>query len=162
MQGGTSAGLEPKNDDTIASLDGTRSVGDNNDAETDGATCHGAEHLLDLLCDVTSDNAPFGKNNSDVVATMAAQRSGKAAATHATFDDALSTSYDITPYSEIYGFLPSTMVAAHNGCKPVSARACHSSGKSSDVRKARLAAISGKRNHDSIDMFHRTVIRTEA
>ena len=55
MQGGASAGLGPKNKDTIASLDCTRSVGDNNDAETagtddsndaetNGTTCNGAEN----------------------------------------------------------------------------------------------------------------------
>ena len=55
MQGGAIAGLEPKNNDTIASLDVTKSVGDktdaetagtdhNNDAETDGTTCNGAEN----------------------------------------------------------------------------------------------------------------------
>ena len=73
MQGGASAGLEPKNSDTIASLDGTRSVGDsndaesaganhNNDAETDGTINNDdvPEHLLDLLCALTSDDALFG------------------------------------------------------------------------------------------------------
>ena len=99
MQGGASAGFEPKSNDTIASLDGTRSVGDNNDAETagtdhnndaetDGTTCSDAETLLDLLCALTSDNALFGESNSNVVATVAAQRSGKAAATHVKIDDA--------------------------------------------------------------------------
>ena len=37
MQGGASAGLEPRNSDTIACLDGTQSIGDNNDAESAGA-----------------------------------------------------------------------------------------------------------------------------
>ena len=52
------------------------------------------------------DNALFGETR------MAAQRSSKAAK-HVRFDDALNTCYDITPYSEIYGFVPSTMVATH-------------------------------------------------
>ena len=115
---------------------------------------------MDLLCALTSHNALFGAKNSDVIATMAAHRSGKAVAKHVKLDDALNTCYDITPYSEIYRSLPSTMVATQISWKPVSARACHFSGKSSDVTKARLQDISGKRDHDNIDMSRRILIRT--
>ena len=115
---------------------------------------------MDLLCALTSDNALFGESDSDVAATMAAQRSGKVAAKRVNIDAALGKCYDITPYSEIYGFLPSTMVATHNGWKPVSACACHFSGKTSAVIKTRLATLSSKRDHDAIYMFRRTRIRT--
>ena len=46
MRGDASTALEPENNDTIASLDGARSVGDNNDAET-----------VELLCALTADDA---------------------------------------------------------------------------------------------------------
>ena len=115
--------LEPKNNDAIASP-----VGDNNDADTVGTdhnndaetvgTDHnnnGPENLLELLCALTSDNALLGEQRT--------------AARRVHFNDALNTCHDITPYSEICGFLPSTMVATQNGWKKVSARACRFSGK---------------------------------
>lgn len=52
------------------------------------------------------------------------------------------------------------MVATQHGWKCVSARACHLSGKSSDVIKAQLAANASKRDHDAIDMFRRTMVQT--
>ena len=158
MQGGASTGHEPKNNDTIKSLDGTRSVGDNNNAETvgtghnndaeiDGTTRNSAEHLFDLLCALNLDNALFG------------ERSGNAAR-HVKFNDALNTCHHVTPYSDVYGFLLSTMVATRHCWKCVSARACHFSGKSCYVVKARLAANARKQNHDAIDKFMRTMVRT--
>ena len=55
MQGDASTVLVPKNNDTIASLDGARSVGDNNDAETVGTNHNndGPENVLELLCALT-------------------------------------------------------------------------------------------------------------
>ena len=92
MQGGTSTGLEPKSDDTIASLVGDNSDADtvgtdhNNDAETVGTydSNDGPENVLELLCTLISDNALFGAQPGTAVR-------------HVKFNDALNTCHDITP-----------------------------------------------------------------
>ena len=41
--------------------------------------------------------------------------------------------YPITPYSEVYGWLPSMKVATSRGWKEIIPRACHFTGKASMV-----------------------------
>ena len=66
----------------------------------------------------------------------------------------------VVPYSEIYGWLPSTRVATCDGWKIVSAHACHFTGKLSGVIKMRLQQRALQHNKSEIDMFRRTMLRT--
>ena len=45
--------------------------------------------------------------------------------------------HKVTPYNEIYGFLPASRVATCNGWKVVSARADHYTGKSHEIMMTR-------------------------
>ena len=112
-------------------------------SKSDGAD-NGPENILDLLCALTSDNSLFGDYSSSKSAASVKAAGVKVAKVR--FNDDANTCSNITPYSEIYGFLPSTMVPTAAGWKPVSMRSCHFSGKSADVIKARLAVIANKRD----------------
>ena len=75
------------------------------------------------------------------------------------FNEAANSFHNVVAYSKIYGWLPSMKVATSKGWKDVSARACHFTGKSAEVLKARLARRGKTHNQHDIDVYRRTMLR---
>lgn len=99
----------------------------------------GPKDILDLFCALTSDNSSIPKRSVRV-------------------SDAV-TYHDVVPYGRVYGWLPSSRVAASNGWKAVSPRACHFTGKSTEVLKARIAKRAQVHDQKLIDVYRRTMLR---
>ena len=100
----------------------------------------GPKDILDLFCALTSDNGNMVKKS-------------------VRFSEEADSVHEVVPYSRIYGWLPSTRVATSNGWKAVSTRACHFTGKSAAVLKARLAKRTQVHCPEKIGIYRRTMLR---
>ena len=100
----------------------------------------GPKDLMELLCALTSDSPGFQ-------------------AKKVRFPEREPIVHEVVPYSEIYGWLPSSKVSTSQGWKDVSARSCHFTGKSSEVMRARQLRQSSVRNHEYIDLYRSSVLR---
>ena len=98
-------------------------------------------NLLDLFCSLTCDTSPTTTGRKKVRFREPA------------------TYHDIVPYSRIYGWLPSSRVATNRGWKLVSARACHFTGKSTEVMRARMAKRATQHPQCDIDRYRRSMLR---
>ena len=62
----------------------------------------------------------------------------------------ITTTYDVPPYSEIYGHHPSVLIANHTGFKLLSRRADPYTGKLGDVVKERMSKLRMQQNKMAI------------
>ena len=95
---------------------------------------HEPNDIIDLCCALTSGSTPPLKEEVH-------------------FHEGADSVYPITPYSEIYGWLPVAKVATARGWKEVSPRALHLTGKASLVLKARIVKRAAMHPQARIDVY---------
>ena len=124
-------------------------------------------NLLDLLCAITSDNELMLASASAKRRCTVFPKSGLSLPgdklNHnykVSFCENLNVTYDVPAYSRYYGFLPQSYVATSIGWKRVSTRADHFAGKDDTIMADRRNINSRRRDHDFIDQFKRSMMRT--
>ena len=109
--------LEPSKNEDAATTQKSIAGGEENGPKAEEELCN----IMDMYCALTSDNPNM---------TTSACKS-------VTFDESVNTMHKVTPYSQIYGFLPASRVPTCDGWRLVSARADHFTGKSHEIMATR-------------------------